>query len=163
MVATKSGGDLTKPITSECCMCGDYGLSQQLFRCKICKSRFQHEYCSNQYPKAELYKACNWCLTQKHVSGNSSSCKNSSGDDHTLNNKRNHDGIFLQQKKKPSSPAGRKRVDGGDEKNQVVLRKSKSANHISNGGGINGMIKTTKPLVRNKVRRYKLLDEVSTQ
>ncbi|KAI3819875.1 hypothetical protein L1987_13727 [Smallanthus sonchifolius] len=177
MVATKGAGgngagagasltNLIQPITAECCMCGDYGLSQELFRCKICKSRFQHKYCSNQYPKAELYKACNWCL---HDSGNmSSSCKHNSGDDrrhHAVKNKRNPNDLIstglIKKLHGPSpeedSPGStcRKRVAGG-----VVLRKSKSANHLSNGGGNGNRIK---PVFRNKVRRYKLLDEVSSQ
>lgn len=61
---------------------------------------------------------------------------------------------------------GRKRVGGvvAEEKHHVVLRKSKSANHISigGGGGGGGGIKT-RQVFRNKVRRYKLLDEVSSQ
>ncbi|KAJ0580615.1 hypothetical protein HanHA300_Chr04g0131301 [Helianthus annuus] len=205
MVATKgeggSGGSgatvgglttLIQPITAECCMCGDFGLSQELFRCKICKNRFQHKYCSNQYPKAEFYKACNWCLAPKHDSGNSSnsssSCRNNSGDDH-----RNHSGktkrsipvhrighgslrerrkgldieltgTGLMKKVHGSSPeeespvsTGRKRVVV-EEKNHGMLRKSKSANHLTSGGGTK-----TRPVFRNKVRRYKLLDEVSSQ
>lgn len=176
-------------------MCGDYGLSQELFRCKICKFRSQHKYCSNQYPKAESYKACNWCLTPKLDSGNSSnsssSCKNNSGDDRldqAIKNKRNpndtigHGGLRERRraseiqlpstapiKKLHGSPAGeespvstgRKRVGGVvvEEKHHAVLRKSKSANHISiAGGGIK-----TRQVFRNKVRRYKLLDEVSSQ
>ncbi|KAF5207445.1 hypothetical protein FRX31_002966 [Thalictrum thalictroides] len=49
----------------ECCMCGDYGLSLELFRCRTCLSRFQHRYCSNLYPKAETYRVCNWCLNKE--------------------------------------------------------------------------------------------------
>ncbi|KAL4558988.1 hypothetical protein LXL04_031118 [Taraxacum kok-saghyz] len=200
MMASKGGGGgavakIRLPISSECCMCGDYGLSQELFRCKICKFRSQHKYCSNQYPKAESYKACNWCLTQKHDSGNSSnsssSCRNNSGDDHVFKKKRNptdtigHGGLRERRRASaiqlPStapikklqgssgeeeSPAstGRKRVGGvvPDEKHHAVLRKSKSANHISIGGGGGGGIKT-RQVFRNKVRRYKLLDEVSSQ
>ncbi|XP_024973338.1 uncharacterized protein LOC112511801 isoform X2 [Cynara cardunculus var. scolymus] len=164
----------------------------------------QNLYCSNQYPKAESYKACNWCLTQKHDSGNSSnsssSCRNNSGDDRrdhiAVKNKRNpndrigHGGLRERRraseiqltntapiKKLHGSSAeeespvstGRKRFGGGvvEKKNHVVLRKSKSANHISHshgdgGGGGGGGIKT-RQVFRNKVRRYKLLDEVSIQ
>ncbi|XP_076899394.1 uncharacterized protein LOC143553246 [Bidens hawaiensis] len=189
MVATKGGGsggatatrtslnNLIPPTRAECCMCGDHGLSQELFRCKICKSRFQHKYCSNQYPKAELYKACNWCLTLKHDSGNSSnsssSFKHNSGDDHTMKDKKiGHRG--LRERRKGSdirltSTGSIKKVHGSlpeespvstgrKEKNHALLRKSKSANHISNGGGTK-----TRPVFRNKVRRYKLLDEVTSQ
>ncbi|GAY41523.1 hypothetical protein CUMW_060130, partial [Citrus unshiu] len=41
---------------AECCMCGDYGVSNELFRCKVCQFRSQHRYCSNLYPKAESYQ-----------------------------------------------------------------------------------------------------------
>ncbi|KAI3491175.1 hypothetical protein L1887_44420 [Cichorium endivia] len=203
MVASKgNGGDgvvanLRQPISSECCMCGDYGLSQELFRCKICKFRSQHKYCSNQYPKAESYKACNWCLTQEHDSGNSSnsssSSKKNSGDDrldHAIKNKRNPNDTIgrggLRERRRTSeiqlpSTVAIKKLNGSsveeksavstcrkrvgdvvaEEKHQLVLRKSKSANHISIGGGGGGI--KTRHVFRNKVRRYKLLDEVSSQ
>lgn len=31
----------------ECCMCGDYGLSEELFQCKVCQFRFQHRSVEN--------------------------------------------------------------------------------------------------------------------
>ncbi|KAI3947618.1 hypothetical protein MKX01_034283 [Papaver californicum] len=49
-------------ITYECCMCGDYGIPNELYRCNLCSFRSQHRYCSNLYPKAETYELCNWCL-----------------------------------------------------------------------------------------------------
>ncbi|KAK4747494.1 hypothetical protein SAY87_014080 [Trapa incisa] len=52
---------------SECCMCGDYGLSDQLFQCQVCIFRWQHRYCSNLYPKAESCGVCNWCLAGIHL------------------------------------------------------------------------------------------------
>lgn len=59
---------------------------------------------------------------------------------------------------KSSSPGGRKRVimtrSGGVEEK---LRRSKSEDMSNNSGII------TKQVFRNKVRRYKLLDEVSSQ
>ncbi|XP_060171325.1 uncharacterized protein LOC132602509 [Lycium barbarum] len=71
---------------SECCMCGDYGYSSELFRCTICQFRSQHRYCSNLYPKAESYQICNWCLstTKEKIqksSISSSSSRNTSEDD----------------------------------------------------------------------------------
>ena len=76
-------------------------------------------------------------------------------------------GSLPEEEESPVS-TGRKRFSG--EKNLVVLRKSKSANHISHGGGGSGGggggggggIKT-RQVFRSKVRRYKLLDEVSIQ
>lgn len=31
----------------ECCMCGDYGLSEELFQCKVCRFRSQHRSVKN--------------------------------------------------------------------------------------------------------------------
>ncbi|KAL5569140.1 hypothetical protein UlMin_025715 [Ulmus minor] len=86
------------PPSHECCMCGDYGFSNQLFQCKVCQFRSQHRYCSNLYPNiADSYRVCNWCQSQKdeksqNSSYSSSSNRNESGqDDHeaTKNKKKN--------------------------------------------------------------------------
>ncbi|KAJ1271251.1 hypothetical protein BS78_06G114800 [Paspalum vaginatum] len=45
-----------------CCMCGDHGLPGELFRCRGCRARLQHTYCSDLYPRAAAYRRCNWCL-----------------------------------------------------------------------------------------------------
>ncbi|KAL6845714.1 hypothetical protein ACP4OV_024289 [Aristida adscensionis] len=45
-----------------CCMCGDHGLPGELFRCRCCRARLQHRYCSDLYPRATAYRRCNWCL-----------------------------------------------------------------------------------------------------
>lgn len=58
-----------------CCMCGDRGLSQELFRCKVCLTRSQHKYCSNLYPKLVSYGACNWCLKEEEEARNNSTTK----------------------------------------------------------------------------------------
>ncbi|CAN6252010.1 unnamed protein product [Urochloa humidicola] len=53
-----------------CCMCGDRGLPQELFRCNICRLRLQHRYCSNQYPRMPgPYRSCNWCLIKEYGGG----------------------------------------------------------------------------------------------
>ncbi|KAF5195362.1 Ubiquitin carboxyl-terminal hydrolase, partial [Thalictrum thalictroides] len=83
----------------ECCMCGDYGLLNQLFQCKVCLFRSQHRYCSNLYPKNnESFRVCNWCLkkekentegtttTSSTVSSSSSSCNNSRDEFQHMNN-----------------------------------------------------------------------------
>ncbi|XP_022566806.2 uncharacterized protein LOC106426039 isoform X2 [Brassica napus] len=45
-----------------CCMCGDVGFSDKLFRCGHCRNRFQHSYCSNYYSEfAEPTEICDWC------------------------------------------------------------------------------------------------------
>ncbi|KAL5215805.1 hypothetical protein ABZP36_007206 [Zizania latifolia] len=47
-----------------CCMCGDHGLPEELFRCRLCRVRLQHRYCSDLYPRATAYRRCNWCLRE---------------------------------------------------------------------------------------------------
>ncbi|KAK4388031.1 hypothetical protein Sango_2409700 [Sesamum angolense] len=157
---------------SECCMCGDYGLSSHLFICKLCRFRSQHKYCSNLYPEAESYHICNWCLSQngdkkgelqantKATSPNSSSSSLKTPSDHMKMSTRkrvlggnNHGGLKDAsdhiKKQKKSSSAGRKRVTT-DHGGSNIGKKTRSE-EVPNGG-----VKVFK----NKVRRYKLLDEV---
>ncbi|KAL0392604.1 UNVERIFIED_CONTAM: hypothetical protein Sradi_2483200 [Sesamum radiatum] len=158
---------------SECCMCGDYGLS----------STFSYANSADSDPstKAESYHICNWCLSQnadkkgelqantKATSPNSSSSSLKTPSDHMKMSKRkrvlgeNHGGLkdtsdHIKKQKKSSrttsersrpSSAGRKRVTT-DHGGSNIGRKTRSA-EVSNGG-----VK----VFRNKVRRYKLLDEV---
>ncbi|KAL8238488.1 hypothetical protein R6Q59_015055 [Mikania micrantha] len=49
-----------------CCMCGDVGFSDKIFRCVKCHHRFQHLYCSNSYSKSsELPEVCEWCQSNQ--------------------------------------------------------------------------------------------------
>ncbi|KAF3445992.1 hypothetical protein FNV43_RR11170 [Rhamnella rubrinervis] len=185
--------------TIECCMCGDYGFSYELFQCKLCHFRSQHRYCSNLYPNAESYRICNWCLSQKedtkeksqNSSNSSSSCKNEALEDNESPNSKKKKSLKHQQggvrslgvpmhlqlngpiKKQrsieipppspspspspslspPVSVSTRKRIITNGAKEEK-LRRTRSED-ISNGG-------ITKQVFRNKVRRYKLLDEVSS-
>ncbi|GER49349.1 zinc ion binding protein [Striga asiatica] len=60
-----------------CCMCGDVGFPDKLFRCSNCRTRFQHLYCSNSYSeRSEPIGICDWCQCEGKSS--SSSGKNSS-------------------------------------------------------------------------------------
>ncbi|KAL5777329.1 hypothetical protein ACOSP7_010255 [Xanthoceras sorbifolium] len=170
--------------SAECCMCGDFGLPSELFQCKICQFRSQHRYCSNLYPKSESYQVCNWCLSQKdetkersqNSSNSSSSNKTNSGDhDHSKDKRKNsnsstdnHGGLKGQKsslqlqlnkpiKKERSperSPSTRKRIITNAALEEK-LRRTRSEE-------ITNRVITTKPVFRNKVRRYKLLDEVSS-
>ncbi|KAF5761002.1 hypothetical protein HanXRQr2_Chr16g0759951 [Helianthus annuus] len=45
-----------------CCMCGDVGFSDKIFRCTKCHHRFQHSYCSNYYNESgDPPEVCDWC------------------------------------------------------------------------------------------------------
>ncbi|KAF5180084.1 zinc ion-binding protein [Thalictrum thalictroides] len=55
-----------------CCLCGDIGFPDKLFRCNKCSNRFQHSYCSNYYEESSSTAGlCDWCLSKersgKHV------------------------------------------------------------------------------------------------
>ncbi|XP_076954487.1 uncharacterized protein LOC143628942 [Bidens hawaiensis] len=50
-----------------CCMCGDVGFPDKIFRCIKCQHRFQHSYCStsNYYSKSsEPPELCEWCQSE---------------------------------------------------------------------------------------------------
>ncbi|KAJ4828566.1 hypothetical protein Tsubulata_029451 [Turnera subulata] len=173
----------------ECSMCGDCGLSSELFQCKVCQFRSQHRYCSNLYPRQDCYQVCNWCLShdtkeKSQNSSNSSSsnknyreddCKNmkirdkkSNGDQNQISQggiKSHRSALSLQINgpiKKPKSPERspsttttprRRLITNG--KLEEKLRRTRSED-IPKTNGI------MKQVYRNKVRRYKLLDEVSS-
>ncbi|KAL2892886.1 Beta-N-acetylhexosaminidase [Bienertia sinuspersici] len=193
----------TKTHNYECCMCGDHGLSYELFRCKVCHVRSQHRYCSNLYPKAELYRVCNWCLIQKNddhhtftTTINSPSSRDRHHHHQTPTNKiattkklptgpkiggigskslQPISPIKKQATRSPEavkSPSGRKRISGPAQA-QDKLRRTKSeeisnnnnnssSSSPSSGGGGGGGPAVIKHVFRNKVRRYKLLEEVSS-
>ncbi|KAK9930330.1 hypothetical protein M0R45_027369 [Rubus argutus] len=180
MTTNKAGS--TVEGSHECCMCGDFGFSYELFQCKACQFRSQHRYCSNLYPNAESYRICNWCLTQKeetkeksqNSSNSSSSCKKDQ--DHLHHNhdtkinkikknspKTSHDhhpygsglrgSMKLQPSERGSSQMERRRRL---RRLEDTIRGDINIKRISNHG-------ITRQVFRNKVRRYKLLDEVSSQ
>ncbi|XP_058745200.1 uncharacterized protein LOC131617948 [Vicia villosa] len=47
-----------------CCMCGDVGFTDKLFRCNKCRHRFQHSYCSNLYGEQSEIEECDWCQSK---------------------------------------------------------------------------------------------------
>ncbi|KAL7125910.1 hypothetical protein ABFS83_14G148200 [Erythranthe nasuta] len=52
-------------LRTVCCLCGDVGFSDKLFRCSKCLTRFQHSYCSNyncrEYAEPAVLQVCDWC------------------------------------------------------------------------------------------------------
>ncbi|KAK7293391.1 hypothetical protein RJT34_16256 [Clitoria ternatea] len=48
-----------------CCMCGDVGFPDKLFRCNKCRHRFQHSYCSNYYGEVAEIELCDWCQSEE--------------------------------------------------------------------------------------------------
>ncbi|KAG1334615.1 hypothetical protein COCNU_03G007340 [Cocos nucifera] len=158
-----SKGGASSPSSVVCCMCGDHGLRQELFRCKVCLVRSQHKYCSNLYPKADSYRACNWCLREEGgkslsketaTDHNSSISSTSANADNTSagggSGGKLHRGAFSSQLNKPI-------------KKQRLLDRSTSdvtdripSEELSPSSG------RGRQVFRGKVRRYKLLEEVSS-
>ncbi|XP_039071465.1 uncharacterized protein LOC120218600 isoform X2 [Hibiscus syriacus] len=145
----------------ECCMCGDPGITRELFRCKICHFRAQHRYCSNLYPKSKSYKVCNWCLNQKDDSKEmSQNSLNSSSSCKSKIELKQQQKLIKNPMKKPNSEEKscprkkRKRIISNDCLPDT-MRGTKSEEKSKNGV-------ITRHVFRNKVRRYKLLEEVSS-
>ncbi|XLU62110.1 hypothetical protein S245_021319 [Arachis hypogaea] len=67
-------------LQTVCCMCGDVGFPDKLFRCNKCRNRFQHSYCSNYYGELPEIQVCDWCQSEeksstRHLIGSSTSKK----------------------------------------------------------------------------------------
>ncbi|KAG5059809.1 hypothetical protein AAZX31_01G069800 [Glycine max] len=62
-------------LQTVCCMCGDVGFPDKLFRCNKCRNRFQHSYCSNYYGELPDIELCDWCHSEeknlRHIGSNS--------------------------------------------------------------------------------------------
>ncbi|KAL9255247.1 hypothetical protein AKJ16_DCAP02482 [Drosera capensis] len=144
-------------------------------------SSFAARYCSNLYPKAETYRVCNWCLieasdaqTKASNSSNSSSSPAGGQDDprhptHGKSRKKSSgcsngsqhydNGATIKKQKSPEgSPSG---ASSGRRTTVSVAGKGGNgeSEEMSNGSATNGV---TRQVFRGKVRRYKLLDEVSS-
>ncbi|CAL0315554.1 unnamed protein product [Lupinus luteus] len=174
----------TRQSNTVCCMCGDPGFSDQLFQCKICHFRSQHRYCSNIYPKLESLGTCNWCLNQKESdkssnTSNSSSPYRNNDDEDDENNKSKKirkglrwstSALQLQLQKKPikklhKSPEARSPSTASTSPSSQSVLISTRKRVVTNGASediANRNGGASKQVFRNKGRRYKLLDEVSS-
>ncbi|KAM0949047.1 putative Zinc finger, FYVE/PHD-type [Dioscorea sansibarensis] len=131
-------------VVAECCMCGDYGLPTELFHCKVCLSRYQHKYCSDLYLKSEVYHTCNWCLREASSSSSSSSSKNNNtGSSHNPCSSNNNNNNTSNN------------INGG---NTVKI------NRTSFSSNLHKPVKKQRlpQLLKTRVRRYKLLEDVSS-
>ncbi|KAK8931294.1 hypothetical protein KSP39_PZI016684 [Platanthera zijinensis] len=145
-----------------CCMCGDRGLPTELFRCKICLFRSQHKYCSDLYPKEETYKACNWCLREDKgkpiISGEaattSAACPghlaNASGS-YGWKRQRGAPPLLLSKLVKKQRAVPPEQADAPTEK----MRSTAELSPATSG-------RVRQSFRSSKVRRYKLLEEVSS-
>ncbi|WCJ22946.1 hypothetical protein M5689_005004 [Euphorbia peplus] len=128
-----------------CCMCGDVGFPDKLFRCNKCRHRFQHSYCSNYYREfSEPIERCDWCQSEeKNVrqGGNASSKKS------TVRNHHNGGGITSR-----SEYSGEKLIKQHDREDGTATATATVVAGKSTPSGI--------PSPRTATRRYKLLKDV---
>ncbi|KQJ99985.1 uncharacterized protein LOC100831971 [Brachypodium distachyon] len=149
-----------------CCMCGDHGLPQELFLCKLCRLRLQHRYCSELYPRAATYRRCNWCIredgglgspTKRRMSTTTSSEMNISKCDKRI---RRSSGTACSRSVFSTDHSGKpvkKPKDIGDD---GVMLPVPEAETTTAKGSKPQAAAGKKARFRVKVRRYKLLAEV---
>ncbi|EOX96360.1 hypothetical protein QUC31_005521 [Theobroma cacao] len=98
-------------LQTVCCMCGDVGFPDKLFRCNKCRHRFQHSYCSNYYSElAEPIELCDWCQSEERSSRHGSSSKKSStGNETGITNRSEYSGTdkIKQQDRDESAEKGK--------------------------------------------------------
>ncbi|CAH2039393.1 unnamed protein product [Thlaspi arvense] len=130
--------EIVKIMERVCCMCGDVGFSDKLFRCGHCRNRFQH---SNYYSEfAEPTEICDWCqsddrkLSSIDKPGSSSSSKKASSSVH-------HESEFTNRSEYSSNGGIKHNNNRHDQVTKTVA-----------GGGV--------PSPRTATRRYKLLKDV---
>ncbi|XP_071696423.1 uncharacterized protein [Rutidosis leptorrhynchoides] len=116
-----------------CCMCGDVGFRDKIFRCINCHYRFQHAYCSNYYSESsEPPKLCDWCQTEvtrtTKDGGSTKKLKGEAG----ISNRSEYSGEKIKQ-------------HGRDQENSEKVKSSSS---------------TGAPSPKTSTRRYKLLKDV---
>ncbi|WVZ85870.1 hypothetical protein U9M48_032730 [Paspalum notatum var. saurae] len=172
-----------------CCMCGDHGLTEELFRCRGCRARLQHTYCSDLYPRAAAYRRCNWCLRAPapgaEQGGRPGHAAVAAGKTEELRRKTagssdvERGGCSPMGSRSPPELGGRpvKKKHKAEEKAPTPTRTPAAAageeegkeevvaRDAASGAGSKAEVmragKTTRPPVnRVKVRRYKLLAEV---
>ncbi|GMI75830.1 hypothetical protein like AT3G60520 [Hibiscus trionum] len=117
-------------LQTVCCMCGDVGFPDKLYRCNKCRHRFQHSYCSNYYSEfAEPVEVCDWCQSEeRNPKQGSCSKKSSAGNQAGIMNRSQYSGDKIKQ-------------ESGDHKGKSSRT-------------------TPSPSPRPTTRRYKLLKDV---
>ncbi|CAM8981435.1 unnamed protein product [Rhodiola kirilowii] len=128
-----------------CCMCGDVGFSDKLFRCCRCTNRFQHSYCSNYYNSSQSsteFDICDWC---RYEEANASSSSKHQAATHAVSKKSSSD-----QPHRQLQVNNRSEYSSGDRVKQHDNHREE--NSKGKQGGV--------PSPRTATKRYKLLKDV---
>ncbi|XP_021613891.1 uncharacterized protein LOC110615944 isoform X2 [Manihot esculenta] len=117
-------------LQTVCCMCGDVGFPDKLFRCSKCRHRFQH---SNYYSElSESIELCDWCQSEERNARHGNSSKKSAvgHDSGGITNRSEYSGDKIKQ----------------HDREESTTEKGKSPSGV--------------PSPRTATRRYKLLKDV---
>ncbi|XP_021889330.1 uncharacterized protein LOC110808226 [Carica papaya] len=125
-------------LQTVCCMCGDVGFPDKLFRCNKCRNRFQHSYCSNFYSELSgSIEVCDWCQSEGRSSSRGGSSKKSS-----IANE--------------SGSTNRSEYSG----DKIKQHDDDHHHHLEEISAEKGKSPTGTPSPRPSTRRYKLLKDV---
>ncbi|CAN6269990.1 unnamed protein product [Urochloa humidicola] len=162
-----------------CCMCGDHGLAGELVRCRRCRVRLQHRYCSDLYPRAAAYRRCNWCLREPaadqsgrpghaavsavvHKPEEKRKAASESASDEERQRQQRHEG-WCSSRRPPAVPCHPvKKKHKADEKMSPPPAPAARKEISTDASGGKEVMRAGKARVNNrvKVQRYKLLAEV---
>ncbi|KAJ4955991.1 hypothetical protein NE237_012774 [Protea cynaroides] len=123
-------------LQTVCCMCGDVGFPDKLFRCTKCCHRFQHSYCSNYYSESseKTPELCDWCqIEERGTKHGGVSSKKRAG----------HDGVVS--------------TDRSEYSGEKIIKQNARSENMEKGKNTNT---TSAPSPRPTARRYKLLKDV---
>ncbi|XP_047329564.1 uncharacterized protein LOC124932895 [Impatiens glandulifera] len=126
-------------LQTVCCMCGDVGFPDNLFRCSNCHHRFQHSYCSNYYKEVAI-GLCDWCQSDQIKNASSSSSR--------------HYSVDVSSKNIPTmSNSG---SEHSNKNEPMILQSYAKINKKRGENQVPATTKSSKPTTR----RYKLLKDV---
>ncbi|KAI3967056.1 hypothetical protein MKW92_032869 [Papaver armeniacum] len=130
-----------------CCLCGDIGFPDKLFRCNKCCNRLQHSYCSNYYDDSASVAnvSCDWCLHEERGSMTTTTAAATSGKKQ----------ISSSGKRSSSSSSGRDHEYNSSGEKIKKNDKESTSTTDQNKGKNSGA-----PSPRTAGRRYKFLKDV---
>ncbi|XP_017610129.2 uncharacterized protein LOC108456048 [Gossypium arboreum] len=114
-------------LQTVCCMCGDVGFPDKLFRCNKCRHRFQHSYCSNYYSEfAEPIELCDWCQSEaKNSRQGRSSKKPTTGNESGIINRSEYSGDKIKLQDRDESGDHQKGKSSGTPSPRPTTRRYK--------------------------------------
>uniref|UniRef100_A0A7N0ZR60 PHD-type zinc finger plants domain-containing protein n=1 Tax=Kalanchoe fedtschenkoi TaxID=63787 RepID=A0A7N0ZR60_KALFE len=128
-----------------CCMCGDVGFADKLFRCSRCTTRLQHSYCSNYCSSSQAstqIDICDWCRYEERTSTSTSSKPQAAASHAVSRRTTEHRHRHLQANNRGEQSS----------RDRVMKQRDHHEESKKQAGGV--------PSPRTATKRYKLLKDV---